>query len=57
MLEMVGIKDVWSKTKGKTTTKINHIQACFEALKKLSSTKIKPQDIEKIGIVDGKVVE
>ncbi len=56
MLELAGIKDVWSKTKGKTTTKINHVQACFEALKQLMETKSRPVDEEKIGIVEGKVV-
>lgn len=57
MLELAGIKDVWSKTKGKTTTKLNHVQACFEALKMLITTKIRAQDSEKIGTVDGKVVD
>lgn len=56
MLELAGIKDVWSKTEGKTKTKLNHVKACFEALKKLMSTKVKPEDIERYNIVEGKIV-
>jgi small subunit ribosomal protein S5 len=55
MLELAGIKDVWSKTVGKTTTKINHVQACFKALKKLAETKVRAVDAQKIA--EGKVVE
>jgi small subunit ribosomal protein S5 len=57
MLELAGIKDVWSKTKGKTTTKINHVQACFAALKKLMTTKVRESDIEKLNMATGKVFE
>lgn len=53
ILKMAGIKDVYSKTKGQTKTKINLIKACMVALKKLSSTKIKPEYYEKFGIVNG----
>jgi len=55
MLALAGIKDVWSKSKGNTTTKINMVKACFEALKKLSTTKIRPDSFEKLGIVEGRV--
>ncbi len=34
VLEFSGIKDVWSRTLGKTSTKINMIQACIDALRK-----------------------
>lgn len=40
VLKLAGIKDVWSKTKGQTKTKINLIQACFSALKNLMEMKI-----------------
>jgi small subunit ribosomal protein S5 len=39
MLSLTGLKDVYSKTEGQTKTKINLIYACFDALKKLSTTK------------------
>ncbi|MBD3249694.1 30S ribosomal protein S5 [Candidatus Woesearchaeota archaeon] len=53
ILSMAGIKDVWSKTKGKTNTKMNFIYACFKALKKLMQTKRNPGQIKEIGIVEG----
>ncbi|MBI4095447.1 MAG: 30S ribosomal protein S5 [DPANN group archaeon] len=39
LLGVAGLKDVWSKTWGQTRHKINLINAAFEALKKLASTK------------------
>lgn len=53
ILRLAGIKDVWSKTKGKTKTKINHIKACIAALKQLTETKVKSTDIKKLCIVEG----
>ncbi len=55
ILRLAGIKDIWSKTKGKTRTKVNHIKACIDALLKLTSTKIKHDDIKKMNIVEGAV--
>ena len=40
MLEIAGIKDVYSKTFGHTKTKHNLVKACFNALSNLSKTKI-----------------
>ncbi len=54
VLELAGIKDVWSKTKGQTKTKLNLIYALMDALKKLSEVKIKPGDVAKLGIVEGR---
>ena len=53
ILELAGITDVYSKTKGKTTTRINLLQACFEALKQLTKIKVKPEHIERGGILEG----
>ncbi len=39
LLGVAGLKDVWSKTWGQTRHKINLINAAFEALQKLASTK------------------
>ncbi len=39
ILRLAGIKDVWSKTFGMTSTRINLAFAVFEALKNLSTTK------------------
>ncbi|MFW6383469.1 MAG: 30S ribosomal protein S5 [Nanoarchaeota archaeon] len=54
ILKLSGIKDVWSKTRGKTSSKINHIKACLAALKKLTTTKIRPHDIKSLNITEGK---
>ena len=39
MLELAGIKDVYSKSFGHTKTKLNMIFACFNALRKLAEIK------------------
>ena len=54
ILKLAGIKDVWSKTRGKTSSKINHIKACLVALKKLTTTKTRPQDVKTLNITEGK---
>jgi len=57
ILKIAGIKDVWAKSIGQTKSKINMVKACIEALKKLNQTKIKPDHTEKLGIVNGSIVE
>ncbi len=39
VLELAGIKDVWSKTKGATDTKLNFVRATIDALEKISKLK------------------
>lgn len=57
ILKAAGIRDVWSKTRGQTRTKINLIYACMDALKGLVSTKVQP-DLEKsLGLVEGAIKE
>ena len=53
ILELAGIKDVWSKTLGQTKTKLNLVRACERALKKTSSTKVKKEYSESMNKVDG----
>lgn len=55
ILGMAGIKDVWSKTRGKTVSKINLVIACFEALKQLMAVKIMPEHTDLLGIVEGEI--
>jgi small subunit ribosomal protein S5 len=55
VLKTVGIKDIWSKKYGKTKSKINLIYACLAALNNLMKTKIKTEDVEKLGIVEGAI--
>jgi len=53
MLALAGIKDIYSKTFGQTKVKINLLQACFDALKKLSSMKVNPDQMTRLGYVEG----
>lgn len=53
MLELAGIKDVWSKTYGSTKNKTNLMKAGFEALKELQKIKLNPQTMKGRGIKEG----
>ncbi|MBI2507589.1 30S ribosomal protein S5 [Candidatus Woesearchaeota archaeon] len=53
MLALAGIKDIYSKTFGQTKVKINLLQACFGALKNLSSVKISQDQMKSLGYVEG----
>lgn len=55
LLNLAGIKDVHSKTYGQTRTKINLMYAFFDALKKLTKTKVKPTYYKQAGIVEGNI--
>ncbi|MBI5065074.1 30S ribosomal protein S5 [Candidatus Woesearchaeota archaeon] len=52
-LRLAGIKDILSKTSGQTRDKMNLIEACFSALKKLTKHKIQPEQIAELGIQEG----
>ena len=55
LLEIAGIKDVWSKTKGQTKVKTNLIMACFNALKQLSSMRVQQRYCKSLGIAEGAI--
>jgi len=55
ILKMAGIKDVWSKTKGQTKTKINLTKALIKALSKLSETKVQPNHYQQLGLIEGRI--
>ncbi|MCF7861122.1 30S ribosomal protein S5 [Candidatus Woesearchaeota archaeon] len=57
ILQLCGIKDIWSKTKGHTKTKFNLIYACIEALKQLNQVKSNEMHTKDLGIIKGKLVE
>lgn len=56
ILKLAGIKDVWSKTYGKTKTKRNLIKACLQALKQLTCVKITPRASQEVGLVEGRAI-
>ncbi|VVB76582.1 30S ribosomal protein S5 [Candidatus Tiddalikarchaeum anstoanum] len=51
ILKLAGIKDVWSRTTGKTSSRMNLIKALFDALKNLSKYHVQEKYASKI--VDG----
>lgn len=53
MLELAGIKDVWSKTFGNTGNKINLMKAGFDALKELQRVKMMPSTMAGRGVKEG----
>jgi len=53
MLELAGIKDVWSKTYGSTKNKVNLMKAGFEALKALQKVRLTPEMMKGRGIKEG----
>lgn len=55
LCKAAGIKDVRSKSKGHSATKVNMIKACFDALKQLTKVKVRAEDIERLSIVYGAV--
>jgi len=57
ILKMAGINDVWSKTSGQTSSKINLVKACFNALKQLMDTKVQPNHVKQLGIAEGRIGE
>lgn len=55
ILRLAGYKDVYSKSFGKSSTRINNVKACFDALKKLGSMKVTEDNIQRLGIVYGRL--
>lgn len=55
ILRLAGIKDVWSDSLGQTVTKINLVNACFEALKQTMKMKASARNIEETGAEEGRV--
>lgn len=57
IISLAGIKDIWSKTRGQTRTKINLIYACMDALKKIGETKVQEKHVKDMGIIEGSIKE
>ena len=54
---MAGVKDVWSKTYGASTTKINLIKAAEKALKSLMQTKLQQIHYQRLSVSEGQPAE
>lgn len=55
VMTMAGIKDVWSKTRGQTQSRINLIKAVFDAMKRLDRFKLKDSQEKTLGLAEGKM--
>jgi small subunit ribosomal protein S5 len=55
ILALAGIKDVWSKSKGQTHTRMNLVFACMDALEKLTKTKMRSAFEKKAGVKEGRI--
>jgi small subunit ribosomal protein S5 len=53
VLNLAGIRNVWSKTYGQTKNKVNFIKALEFALRQLTTTKTQPQHYARLSILDG----
>jgi len=53
ILSFAGVKDIYSKTRGHTHTKLNLMFACLDALKNLSKAKISEADSKRLGMTEG----
>jgi len=57
ILAAAGLKDVWSKARGKTKSRQNLIKACYAALKKTSQMHVLAVHKEKLGITEGNIIK
>lgn len=54
ILALAGIKDIRSHTSGQTRTTTNLVMACMMALKQLMLTKVQPDHVKQLGIIEGR---
>ncbi len=50
VLELAGIRDVWSKGYGNTRSRINFALATYRALKQTTTTRLRPEDLAVVGV-------
>ncbi len=53
VLRLAGVKNVWSSTRGQTKNKVNLIKALERALRQLCATKVQPEDVKQLSIIEG----
>jgi small subunit ribosomal protein S5 len=57
VLDLAGISDVLSRTKGQTRTTINYAGATFNALQNMNTTRVSNDLREKLFINKGRILE
>lgn len=50
ILSLAGIENAWCRTFGKTTSRLNTIAACANALKQLTEMKVQPRHMDQLAI-------
>lgn len=55
IMNLAGIKDIWTQIIGQSNTKMNTIKACELALKNLMTTRLHAEQKEKLSICEGPV--
>ncbi len=55
IMSMAGIRDIWSKTRGQTQSRINLVKAVFDALSRLNRFKMQDSQVKTVGLVEGKM--
>ncbi len=53
IMRLAGISDIWVKSRGQTSTRVNLIRAVYGALKKLDTYRTNPEFDEKVGLTIG----
>lgn len=52
VLELAGIEDVWTRTKGTTRTTVNFAEATYQALKKTARARVPERAYEELEVVE-----
>lgn len=55
VMRLAGIQDVWAKSRGNTSSRVNAIQAVFDAMRKLNSMRISKESEAAMGMRVGRV--
>lgn len=50
IFQLAGIRDIWTKARGNTRNTINFAYAVIDALNNLAKTKIREEDMKKLGV-------
>lgn len=57
VLQLAGIKDIWSQASGQTRRTRNLVMALEDALRKLAVHKVTPRAVEVTGMIEGPIAE
>ena len=55
ILKLCGIRDIWTRVSGQTTSRMNFVKAYEAALRQLMATKLPAHAVKDLGIVEGTI--